>query len=115
MKNSPQKWLTSRASPPGMLACGFRGPDGKFTCHSLEEVCPVRTLEKILGHFEALKGALFSDQLMPSWTTWAFELGQIRYVERPVGWLLGLVVRSDSEAQPQLDPLSTEFLSLDLG
>jgi hypothetical protein len=113
MKNSVQQWLTSRAVPPGMLACGVRGPDGIFVCHSVEESCPAGTLEKILRQFEQLR-ALFSDDLAPSWSTWAFERGQIRFVERPDGWLLGLLIRTDTEAQRRLDPLSTEFLSLEL-
>jgi hypothetical protein len=115
MNNSPQEWLASRASPPGMLACGLRRPDGKFVCHSLEEICTRRTLERILGQFNSLRAALFSGQLAPKWTTWAFEQGQIRFVARPDGWLLGLCVRADSEAQLRLDPLSAEFLSLELG
>jgi len=48
-------------------------------------------------------------------STWAFAQGQIRFVERPDGWLLGLLIRTDSEAHLRLDPLSTEFLSVELG
>jgi hypothetical protein len=114
MKNSPQEWLATRASPPGMLACGLRGPDGNFTCHSVENTCPATTLEKILGQFEDQRATLFSDQFAPRWTTWTFEQGLIRLVARPDGWLLGLIVRANSEAQPKLDPLSTEFLALEL-
>ena len=114
MKNSPQQWLTSRAVPPGMLACGMRGPDGIFVCHSVEASCPAGTLEKILRQFDTARATLFSDDLAPSWSTWAFERGQIRFVERPDGWLLGLLIRTDTEAQRRLDPLSTEFLSLEL-
>ena len=29
MKDAAQQWLADRASPPGMLACGLRRPDGK--------------------------------------------------------------------------------------
>jgi hypothetical protein len=114
MTNSTQQWLTSRAAPPGMLACGVRGPDGTFVCHSVEASCPEGTLEKILRQFDAARATLFSDDLAPSWSTWAFERGQIRFVERPDGWLLGLLIRTDTEAQRRLDPLSTEFLSLEL-
>ena len=114
MNNSPEQWLTSRASPPGMLACGMRGPNGAFVCHSVEEICPAGTVEKILQQFDGSRADLFSDDLTPSWSTWAFERGQIRFVERSDGWLLGLLIRADSEAQRRLDPLSTEFLSLEL-
>jgi len=84
MTNSPQQWLTSRAAPPGMLACGVRGPDGTLVCHNVEESCPAGTLEKILRQFDTARATLFSDDLAPSWSTWAFERGQIRFVERPM-------------------------------
>jgi hypothetical protein len=115
MINPALQWLTVRASPPGMLACGMRGPDGKFACHSVEEDCPAGKMEKILGHFDGLRATLYADPLAPRWSTWTFERGQIRFVVRPDGWLLGLMVRSESDAQPKLDPLSNEFLSLQLG
>jgi hypothetical protein len=115
VKNLAEQWLAGRASPPGMLACGVRRPDGKLVCRSLEEICPPGTMEKILGQFDALRAALFSDQLAPRWSTWVFDQGQIRLVPRPDGWLLGLIARSESDAVPKLDPLSTEFLSLKLG
>ena len=114
MTTSAKSWLTSRAAPPGMLACGLRGPDGKLVCHSVEEICPADKMEKILGQFDGLRAALFSDPFTPRWSTWAFEQGQIRFVERADGWLLGLVVRAESDAQPRLDPLSAEFLSLEI-
>jgi hypothetical protein len=115
VKSAPLEWLTTRASPPGMLACGLRAPGGKLICHSLEETCTKGELEQILGQFDGLRAALFSDQLSPSWVTWAYEQGQIRFVVRPDGWLLGLCIRPESEAQQRLDPLSREFQSLDLG
>jgi hypothetical protein len=115
MKDPAQQWLTDRAAPPGTLACGLRRPDGKFVCRSLEEICPAEKMEKIFGQFEGLRSALFTENLVPRWSTWAFEQGQIRFVERPDGWLLGLVVRAESEAVNCLDPLATEFLALKLG
>jgi hypothetical protein len=117
MTNAAQQWLTGRASPPGMLACGLRGPDGKFECHSVEESCPARNLEKILDQYDDLRAAVFSvprAPRAPRWSTWMFEQGQIRFVPRPDGWLLGLVVRTESDALPRLDPLSAEFLALKL-
>jgi hypothetical protein len=113
MNTPSQQWLASRASPPGMLACGFRGPDGKFVSHSVEEICPAATLEKILGQFDSLRAAVSSNHLAPRWCTWVFEQAHIRFVERPDGWLLALVVRAESDAQPKLDPLSAEFLALE--
>jgi hypothetical protein len=115
MSASPHPWLTTRAAPPGMLACGWRAPDGTFDCHSLEEMCPVEKLKKILTQFDAVRGALFSDQLAPRWSTWCFEHGQIRFVARADGWLLALVARPESDALAKLDPLSWEFLTLPTG
>jgi hypothetical protein len=114
MSQAAQPWLAGRASPPGMLACGLRGPDGKPVCHSVEESFSARKMEKILGQFEGLHAAVFADPPAPRWSTWVFEQGQIRFVLRPDGWLLGLVLRRDSEALPRLDPLSAEFLTLNL-
>jgi NAD-dependent dihydropyrimidine dehydrogenase PreA subunit len=115
MKKAAQQFLVDRASPPGMLACGLRLPNGKYVCRSIEEICPAGKMEKILAQFEGLRSALFTEKLSPRWSTWAFEQGQIRFVERPDGWLLGLVVRTESDAVSGLDPLSVEFLSLKLG
>ena len=81
----------------------------------VEESCPAGKMEKILGQFENVRAAISTDKLSPRWSTWAFEQGQICFVERPDGWLLGLVVRAESDAVPGLDPLSREFLSLELG
>jgi hypothetical protein len=114
MKNPAQEWLAGRASPPGMLACGLRGPDGNSTCHSLEETCNAGVMDQILGEFDGQRAAIFPDGLAPRWFTWVFEQGQIRFVWRPDGWLLGLVARLDSDAASKFDPLSAEFLSLEL-
>jgi hypothetical protein len=114
MNDSAMQWLTDRASPPGTLACGLRRPDGNYVCHSVEETCPAETMEKILGQFDSIVGAVFTEPPAPSWSTWAFEQGQIRFVEREDGWRFALVVRPTSEAATALDLLSMEFLSLQL-
>jgi hypothetical protein len=114
MTGFQQQWLVRRAAPPGTLACGMRGPDGKSICHSLEDLCPPARMERILVQFDSLRSALFSDQLAPRWSTWAFEQAQIRFVKRPDDWLLGLVVRVESDAALKLDGLCEEFLTLEL-
>ena len=85
MKDRLQQWLIDRASPPGMLACGLRRPDGKCICRSVEDAYPAAKMEKILGQFESLRVAVLADQLSPRWSTWAFAQGQIRFVPRPDG------------------------------
>lgn len=112
MNDFALQWLTTCASPPGTLACGLRRPDGNFICHSAESTVPAATVEKILGHFESAAAAVSGDLPTPRWSTWAFEQGQIRYVERPDGWRLALIVRPESA--PILDPVSQEFLSVPL-
>ena len=72
-------------------------------------------MEEILDQYASLCAAGFFDLFAPQWCTWAFEQGQIRFAARPDGWLLGLVVRSESDALPELDLLCHEFLSLELG
>jgi hypothetical protein len=115
MNDSALQWLMNRASPPGTLGCGLRRPDGNCVCHSVEEAFPAATLERILGCFDQLALMVFTELPGLRWSTWAFEQGQIRFVERQDGWRLALVVRAESEAVSFLDPLSLEFLSLPLG
>jgi len=114
MSAAAQKWLADRARVSGMLGCGVRLPDGKLVCRSIEETCPAAKLEKMLEQFAAARGSVFNAGLSPRWSTWTFDQAQIRFVERPDGWLLALVIRAHSEALPALDPLSQEFLALDL-
>jgi len=114
MSDSALQWLTERASQPGTLACGLRRPDGNFVCHSVEETLPAATIENILGHFDSIAGAVFTEASAPCWSTWAFEQGQVRFVDRADGWRLALVIRNGADAALTLDPLSVEFLSLQL-
>ena len=92
----------------------MRRPDGKFICHCVELSVPAAKLEQILGLFETLHATVSSGEVAPLWSTWSFEQGHIRFAARPDGWLLGLLVRPDSEAFERLDQLSEEFLSLQL-
>jgi hypothetical protein len=115
MKDPAQQWLMALAAPAGMLACGLRRPDGKFLCRSAGESCPAAKMERILGSFAGLRASLFSAQIAPRWSTWAFAQGQIRFVERADGWLLGLVVNAGPGSQSALDAFCQEFLSLRFG
>lgn len=112
MNESAQQWLMQRASPPGTLACGLREPNGDCTSHSVDETCPAAAIEQILNYYDSLAAAVFTESPAPSWSTWSFEQGHIRFVERADGWRLALVVRAESEAVAALDELSREFLSV---
>jgi hypothetical protein len=111
MRDAAQQWLTERAAPPGMLVCGLRGPDGLCSCRSAEETYPAIALESVLMHFDNVAAAVFTESPAPRWSTWAFEHGYIRFVERPDGWRLALVVRAGTDAASALDSLSEEFLA----
>jgi hypothetical protein len=114
MKNPAQQWLAARALPTGMLACGVRRPDGKFFCRNVAENCPPEKVEGILGAFAGLPASWFSAPHAPQWSTWVFEHGQIRLVERPDGWRLAAVVNAEADPRAGLDALSQEFLGLQL-
>lgn len=114
MNDSALQWLTDHASLPGTLACGLRRPDGQFICHSINEACPAERIEEIFGNFDALAAAASAESSSPNWSTWAFQHGQVRLVERPDGWRLAIVVRNESTAAPALDSLSREFLTASL-
>jgi hypothetical protein len=108
------QWLTERASQPGTLACALRRPDGNFFSHSVDPACPATTIESILANFDNLAAAV-AEPTAPHWSTWAFEQGQLRLLERLDGWRLALVIRNNSPAVPALDSLSREFLSAPFG
>lgn len=114
MSNFAQQWLTRRASPQGMLACGLSDATGKSVCHSLDGLCAPSKVEKILAQYEYIRPVLFADVPAPRWSTWVFQQAQIRFVKRTDGWLLALVVRTESEAMAKLNGISEEFLTLEL-
>ena len=108
--SEPLQWLTERASLPGTLATALRRPDGNFVSHSLDPACPGTTIETILTNFDALAETAATESTAPQWSTWAFEQGQIRLMERADGWRMAIAVRNESEAAAGLDALAKEFL-----
>ena len=111
MNGSFQQWLENFAASPGMVVCGLRQPDGKLLCRGIEAGCSAEMMEAILAQFEDLRTTGFMADLAPRWSTWTFDQGRVRFIERPDGWLLGLVVRPGSAAAASFDLLSREFLS----
>jgi hypothetical protein len=109
MNDDALQWLTERAAQPGTLACALRGPDGQCLSHSMDQTCPTTTIEGILANFDALADR--AEPAAPLWSTWVFEQGRIRLMERPDGCRLALVVLSDSAAVEALDSISQEFLT----
>lgn len=113
MNETLKQWLAARAAVPGLLACGVRVSEILCVCHGLSAKCPAEKMEKILHQLADAQPWLFNDGLTPRWTTWTFEQGQIRIVNRTDGLLFGLLAAPDAAAQ-NLDLLSEEFLALQL-
>jgi hypothetical protein len=111
MNDAAQQWLTAQASVPGILACGLLRPDGQSLCDGANEACPPAIVEKILTRFETLTAATMVESSVPYWSTWAFEQGQVRLVERPDGWRLAVVARNEPTVTPVLDQVSEAFLA----
>lgn len=111
MSDTISQWMSQRAAQPGTLAGAVRRADGQCVSHSADPACPAASIEEVLANFEAL-AALCAETSAPQWSTWVFEQGQIRLVERPDGSRLALVVRNETDAAAALDAASREFLTL---
>ena len=48
MNNTPQEWLATGATVPGLLGCGLRLPDATCLSYSFNEMCPREHLDQIL-------------------------------------------------------------------
>lgn len=97
----------------GMIACGVQKPKAKPICQSADDVCPQAKMEQVLSLFETIQTTLSANGVAPLWSTWMFEQGHVRFALRADGWLLGMLVRPDSEAFEKLDQHTREFLSMD--
>ena len=115
MNDPALQWLTERASVPGTLASALRQPDGNVISHAPDPACPATIIETILANFDALAETVSTEPPAPQWSTWAFEQGQIRLVERADGWRMAIAVRNESDAANGLDTLAQEFLAASLG
>jgi hypothetical protein len=114
MNESLQQWIDARMTRPGTLGGGMRGSDGASICQSADEAFSREKVQRLLEQLAQFQPKLFEGLASPRWSTWRFEQGKIRCVVRPDGWLLGLVVRLESEADQQLDKTSDAFLTLDM-
>ncbi len=114
MNEMLQQWIAARMGLAGNLGGGMRGPEGGSVCQSADETFPREKVERLLEQLAQVQPQLAAGLSSPRWSTWRFEQGKIRCVVRPDGWLLGWVVRLDTEAERQLDQTSDAFLTLDL-
>ena len=112
MMDQIQEWLTKRSLPPGVLAVGFRQPDGGVSGQSLDPKCPQAGVEELFNQYSALDIKTGEDEPAARWCTWVFERGLVRFVERPDRWMMGIIVAPESSAQSVLDTLAREFLAL---
>ena len=115
MKDPVKEWLPQRVTAVGILASGLRRPNGKFASQCADANCPPNAMENLLRQLDASRTLFAAENPPPKWITFSFEHGQIRFVERPDGWMFAAVVRPETDAAQQLDALSAEFLSLKLG
>jgi hypothetical protein len=115
MNEAIKEWLVAHAEVQGLLGCGVRTPANLCVCHGHDQNCPPEKMEKMLNQIAEAQPWLFQDGALPRWMTWTFEYGQIRFVNRPDGMLLGLAVRVDTDAAQHLDQLAGEFLALPKG
>ena len=99
---------------PGTLGGGILRPDGSRVCRSVDETFPGEKMERVLELLAQFQPELASAIAAPRWSTWQFEQGKIRCVCRPDGWLLGLAVRTETDAANNLNKSSDDFLGLDL-
>jgi hypothetical protein len=111
METDFKAWFASLPAVPGMLACGFRQPNGKCIGYGDGKIYPAEKIERLLKQFAELHEPLAAAEFSPRWTTWAFEYGQLRYVARPDKRLLFLLVSPETEAVRELDRISEDFLT----
>jgi len=111
MKKNFKTWFSEVPATPGLLTCGVRRPNGKCAGYGDDRIYPAEKIEKLLQQFADLNAPLDAAELAPRWSTWAFEYGLLRFVQRPDKWLLMLLVSPETEAAHKLDQLSEEFLA----
>src|SRR5271154_42649 len=105
MNESLQQWFEACMGAPGTLGGGLLRPDGSRICLSAEEAFPGEKMEHVLELLAQFQPELSSAIAAPRWSTWQFEQGKIRCVYRPDGWLLGLVVRTETDAANNLNKI----------
>jgi hypothetical protein len=106
------QWLAAHANASGTLGGGIRLADGTCVCESSGEHFPPEQIEKLLQQLAQTQPQFSGADLAPRWNTWVFEQGKIRCVVRADGLLLGLAVRTETDAAQSLDKISSEFLAL---
>ncbi len=112
MNDFLQQWLAARVNAPGTLGAGIRLPDGLCVYQNTDEQFPAEKIGNLLHQLGQAQPQFSETNLAPQWSTWIFEQGKVRCVERPDGWLLAIAVRADTDAAQNLDLLSAEFLAL---
>ncbi len=115
MNNTPQEWLATGATVPGLLGCGMRLPDSTCLSYSLNELCPREHLDQVLEQLAGTMTLFAGHGLTSSRLIWTFEQGQIFLLARPDGTLLALATQPNTEASENVDQLAAEFFSLSPG
>ena len=113
MNEALQAWIDACVGTPGTLGGGIRLPDGSMATRSADENFPPERIERVLANLAEFQPQLSGAIAAPLASTWLFEQGRIRCVVRPDGCLLGLAVRSETEALAKLDQITEAFLALE--
>lgn len=113
MNETLQAWLDACVGAPGTLGGGIRLPDGSIVSRSTDENFPPERIERVLAQLGEFQPQLSAAIPAPRASTWLFEQGRIRCVMRPDGCLLGIAVRSETEAVGKLDEITDAFLALE--
>ena len=112
MKELFDRWLDSRLTVPGMVACGIAAADAGEMCRCSDEGFTSGQMAQILRLLQTTPAIPDTDPAALKWRTWLFDNGKIRSAIRPDGWILAVAVRTNSDAAQILDPLTEEFLAL---
>ena len=113
MNETLQAWIDACVGTPGTLGGGIRLPDGLVLSRSADESFPTERIERVLAHLAEFQPQLPAVIPAPLASTWLFEQARIRCVVRPDGCLLGVAVRSETEAAAKLDQITEAFLALE--
>jgi hypothetical protein len=105
-----QAWLAQAGSLGGVLACGFRFPEGQSLNQSATPAFAPAQLDEAWNQVTETIKALNLRRISVDRLLWKFEHYHLLYWLRPDGLALGLLV--DSNASPDLAPLECSFRDL---
>lgn len=110
MNSEYQSWLAQAGSLVGILACGFRFPEGQSLNQSATPAFASAQLDEAWNQVAETIKALNLRRIPVDRLFWKFEYYHLLYWLRPDGLGLGLLV--DSKASLDWAPLESSFRDL---